>query len=136
MLQFIRKLFTHRYGAAATPYTGPIYLDTAGRTTGAQGVFLITPDVSVTLLTLAAVTGAAQDWPGGQGLWSVWGTWGGATAQLQYSPDSGTTWIDIDGVLLADNGGFILALPSDKLRVNIATPGGSTSLSSKMRRTG
>jgi hypothetical protein len=36
--------------------------------------------------------------------WAVYGTWGGTSAQLQWSPD-GTTWIDIDSVVATENGG-------------------------------
>ncbi|RQH14925.1 hypothetical protein [Bradyrhizobium sp. RP6] len=35
-------------------------------------------------------------WFGGRGSVSVWGTFGGGTVTLQMSPDSGTTWLDVD----------------------------------------
>lgn len=87
------------------------------------------PDV--VLLTAASATGAGVSVMNGRYSWFVWGTWGGATAQLQWSPDGGTTWIDIDGASLTANGGFLnIPISSGKVRVTI-TGGTSPSLSSK-----
>ncbi len=89
----------------------------------------------ITLLTAASATGAGVYWSGGAALWSVYGTWGGATAQMQYSPDQGTTWIDVDGATLTGNGGYIgIPLPEDQIRVAI-TGGSGVSLSSKLKLT-
>src|SRR4051812_12887870 len=41
------------------------------------------------------------DWPGGEGLLSIYGTWGAASVQLAYSPDGGTTYINTDGGLFS-----------------------------------
>ncbi|MGY4469361.1 hypothetical protein ACVWWK_005070 [Bradyrhizobium sp. LB9.1b] len=35
-------------------------------------------------------------WSGGHGSIAVWGNFGGGTVTLQMSPDSGTTWINVD----------------------------------------
>jgi hypothetical protein len=35
-------------------------------------------------------------WYGGRGTAAAWGNFGGGTATLQYSPDGGTTWINVD----------------------------------------
>jgi hypothetical protein len=35
-------------------------------------------------------------WPGGRGVFSAYGTFGGGTCLLQQSPDAGTTWINVD----------------------------------------
>jgi hypothetical protein len=43
-----------------------------------------------------AANGTAVEWGGGEGVFSVIGTFGGTTAKLQWSPDNGTTWIDVD----------------------------------------
>lgn len=47
------------------------------------------------LLSNAAATGTAQSWPGGDGVFAVRGTFGGATVKLQWSED-GTNWWDAD----------------------------------------
>lgn len=85
------------------------------------------------LLTDTDASGDAVDWPGGYGMWVVYGTWDGASAQLQLSPDNGTTWVDIDGALLTENGGWNgIVLPVGKIRVEI-TGAGTTSLSSNIK---
>ena len=35
-------------------------------------------------------------WAGGRGTFSAVGTFGAGTCKLQWSPDDGTTWIDVD----------------------------------------
>ena len=93
------------------------------------------PYEEVTLLTAAFATSAWFDWSGGQGLWEAWGDFDGESAQLQKSPDGGTTPIDIDGAVLTTNGGRLLTLPADKIRVKLLGTGGSlTSISSKMKQ--
>jgi len=48
----------------------------------------------------------------------VFGTWGGGTVTLQYSPDNGTTWITIQNVSLSANGnsGPLGGVQGDKIR--------------------
>lgn len=49
------------------------------------------------LLANASATGAAIEWAGGRGAFSVYsGTFGGASVALQWSPDGGTTWLPVD----------------------------------------
>jgi hypothetical protein len=67
---------------------------------------------------------AAVMWPGGRGSFVAYGTFGGGTAALQWSPDDGTTWINVDQggstyVTLTANseGGF--ELPQCQVRVNL-----------------
>lgn len=86
----------------------------------------------VELLNAAAATGSSDLWPGGWGAFIVWGTWNGATAKLQFSPDQGTTWIDVDGASLTVDGGGPFNLPPLKHRVAISGAGGSTSLSAAL----
>lgn len=85
----------------------------------------------VTLLVASAVTGPAKSWPGGPAVWFVYGTFGGATATLQLSPDNGTTWLDTNAVATSP-GGQQIPIPSTAL-VRLAISGGvGTSISSKL----
>jgi hypothetical protein len=87
----------------------------------------------ITLLSASSVSGGAAAIAGGRYFWAVYGTWDGATAQLQWSPNSGTTWVDLDGASVTANGGFTdIALAAGHVRVSISGAGGSTSLSSKL----
>jgi hypothetical protein len=70
---------------------------------------------------------------GGRYNWTVWGTWDGASAQLQWSPNVGTTWIDVDGAALTANGGWSdIPIAEGSVRVTISSAGGTTSLTSKL----
>ena len=86
---------------------------------------------SVTLLTAASATGAGVAVKPGTYGWVVWGTWDGATASLEFSPNGGTTWIDIEAATdqTANGGVFDLPLPGGHVRVAI-TGAGTTSLNS------
>ena len=83
------------------------------------------------LIDNAAVTGAAIDWPGGRGTFSVpVGTFSGATVKLQWSPDDGTTYQDVDRsgdtyVTLAAAGAGLFDLPVCKIEAVVS--GGSPS---------
>lgn len=35
-------------------------------------------------------------WTGGRGIFAAWGAFGGGTLKLQWSPDLGVTWMDVD----------------------------------------
>lgn len=88
------------------------------------------PDVA--LLSAASATGSGVVVTGGYYSWMIWGTWGGTTAQLQWSPDGGTTWIDIEEATASVNGGVSnIPIASGKVRV-LLTGGSSISLSSKL----
>lgn len=84
----------------------------------------------IVLLTAASVTGSSNAVDKGNYLWAVWGTFDGATATLQYTPNAGTTWIDVGASTQADLRGVPLLTGS--ARVAISGAGGSTSLSSKI----
>lgn len=89
------------------------------------------PPAKVVLLSAAAATGSGIEVSAGYYNWSVYGTWDSATAQLQWSPDAGTTWIDVDGVSLTANGGWTeVPIAFGLVRASISGAGGSTSLSS------
>jgi len=79
------------------------------------------------LLTNVAATGDAVVWPGGRGCFTVYSaTFGGGTVKLQWSPDDGTTWLDVDKsgdtyVTLTAVGAGNFDLPPCKIRANVAT---------------
>lgn len=86
----------------------------------------------VTLLTAASATGSAVAILKGRYNWAVYGTFSGGTTQLQWSPDSGTTWLNIDGVTLTANGLWTdIPLSAGHARVLISGAG-SASLTSKL----
>ncbi|QIG74348.1 hypothetical protein EVC08_036 [Rhizobium phage RHph_N65] len=81
---------------------------------------------SYSLLSNAAATGSAVSWPGGRGVFSVYaGTFSGATVKLQWSPDDGTTWLDVDNtgdtfVTLTAAGSGLFELPACSIRAFIS----------------
>lgn len=71
-----------------------MYQDEAGDYEGAKGVVAFSPRSPVlALLADGDETGSWVDWPGGEGVFAVEGTWGGATASLEFSLDGGSTAI-------------------------------------------
>jgi hypothetical protein len=78
------------------------------------------------LLDNEAATGAAADWPGGKGVFTVYqGTFGGATVKLQWSPDDGTTWLDVDAsgdtyTTMTAAGSGLFELPPCKIRAFVS----------------
>jgi hypothetical protein len=81
----------------------------------------------------ATAASASLDWGGGRGIFSAWGTFGGGTCALQWSPDDGTTWINADPsgstfVTFTANGVGGFELPPGKIRANL-TSASSASLS-------
>lgn len=100
-----------------------------GDGTFAEVIYSAPPDLD--LLTNASATGdAVTVLPAGYYNWSIWGTWDGASASLQWSPD-GITYINIDGVTASDDGGYLgIPISSGLVRVEISTPGAMTSLNS------
>lgn len=79
------------------------------------------------LLDDADETGASAQWPGGKGVFSAYkGTFGGATVKLQWSPDDGTTWLDVDAsgdtyVTFTAAGAGVFELPECLIRANVAS---------------
>jgi hypothetical protein len=89
--------------------------------------------LGVTLLSAAAATGSAVRTSGGRKAYFIYGTWDGATATLQWSPNGGTTWFSVAGSALTANGTFTdLPLSDGHCRVLISGAGGTTSLSSEI----
>lgn len=64
--------------------------------------------------------------------WHVRGTWGGATATLQWSPDRGATVLSLEVDPMTQNGLQIVAIPTGSVRVLI-TNGAGVSLVSDLR---
>lgn len=71
---------------------------------------------------------SAVIWNGGAGTWAVKGTFGGATAKLQWTPDNGTTWLDYSGASVTAAGYAHFDLPECQIRLNVAGGGGTESL--------
>jgi len=84
------------------------------------------------LLVDAAASGSWFNVSGGYYAWSVWGTWGGATAQLQWSPDDGVTAVSLEGLLVtADAAWLEIPIPHGAVRVLISG-GSGVSLDSRL----
>lgn len=77
--------------------------------------------------------GAAGAGPDGNGTFSVWGTWGGATCSLEFSPDKGTTWIPVGAAsTFTQDGVAKFSLNGGKIRATISGATGTTSLSASV----
>jgi hypothetical protein len=90
-------------------------------------VIVSTVLAALTLLTAASATGAGVAWPGGAGVMFVGGTFGGATAALQWSDDGSTWWALGAGYSLTAAGLIQFNLPSGQIRASI-TGGSGVSL--------
>ena len=88
------------------------------------------------LLNNASATGAAVQWDGGIGAFSVAGTFGGATVTMQWLGPDGTTYLDVgtDTTLTAAGAGAFV-LPPCKIRALVAsgTPSGLYAQADKVR---
>lgn len=82
----------------------------------------------IVLLDNAGAMGAAKQWPGGAGVFTVTGTFGGATVKLQQLGPDGTTWLDIAGgdvtLTAAGQGGFVLPAGAIRAAVTGGAPSG------------
>ena len=89
----------------------------------------------VVLLSNGSATGAGVQWPGGKGVATVVGTFGGTSATLQYLAPDGSTWLDVKtldpssgaqtAVALTAAGSIGFMLPPGPIR--IALTGGTPS---------
>lgn len=85
------------------------------------------------LLTAASATGSSEKVSHGHRTLVVYGTWDGATAKLQMSPDEGSTWVDVTDASFTADGAVIVVLTYPMLlRMHIASAGGSTSLTAEL----
>ncbi len=77
---------------------------------------------SVRLLDNGSATGEAMGWPGGAGVFTAAGTFGGATVKLQQLAPDGVTWLDISGgavdLTAPGQGGFVL--PAGPIRADVS----------------
>jgi hypothetical protein len=80
----------------------------------------------ITLLSALTTntSGSAFMWPGGRGVFCAWGTFGGGTCDIEFSPD-GTTWINADRsgetfVTFTANGVGEFVLPQGLIRATVA----------------
>jgi hypothetical protein len=93
---------------------------------------------SAVLLTAADETGAAVQINAGVYDWQIWGTWDGATAQLEVSPN-GTNWGPLVGHVTSGPttdqvyGVSKIGRSAGFARVVITGAGASTSLTSELR---
>lgn len=90
------------------------------------------------LISNGTATGDAMQWPGGEGTFSVVGTFNGATIKLQYLGPDGSTWMDagVDATLTAA-GGCNFQLASGLIRASVTgTPTGiyATATEAKFNR--
>ena len=110
------------------PSVGALVVDQEGNVIGESD--------DVTLLSGASSTGSSSTVPSGVYTWTVYGTWDGATATLQVTPNNGSTWISADEAIgvFTENAMMLCLLPNWPLRVAISGAGGSTSISSKLKR--
>ena len=83
-------------------------------------------DTEWDLLSNGSATGSAVRWTGGRGVFTVYSaTFSGATIKLQWSPDYGTTWLDVDRsgdtyVTFTAVGAGIFELPPCVVRANVS----------------
>lgn len=75
------------------------------------------------LLSNASATGSAKQWAGGRGLFSVEGTFDGATVQLQYAGPNGTL-TNVQGTALTAAGQVVVELPPGEVKATVS--GGSS----------
>lgn len=86
------------------------------------------------LLSNGSATGSAVEWPGGEGVFEVEGTWAGATASLQFQTANGT-WLDVgtDTTKTANGaGGFVL----HPCQIRVAITGSPSAVYAAVTRTG
>lgn len=77
--------------------------------------------VSIPLLINGSATGIATVWPGGQGVFTVIGTFGGATVKLQFLGPDQATWIDAgSATTLTANGAGLFYLHACQIRAFVS----------------
>jgi len=88
------------------------------------------------LLYQATETGSPIFFQNGTYEWLIWGTWGGATAQLQQAPTATGPWIDFNDVNTEANGRMTgIPIAKSWIRVNLTNTTEETSLTSTFTRT-
>lgn len=89
-----------------------------------------------TLFTVDTTDGDSPTyrWEGGGGLIAIYGTMGGATVSLQWSPDDGITWFELDSFTATGQANFNVpgGVP---VKAVISSAGGGTIISAKLFET-
>jgi hypothetical protein len=84
----------------------------------------IESDIALFSAQAASGNGASARWHGGRGVFAAYGTFGGGTVKLQWSPDDGTTWLDVDNgtsyVTFTANGSGGFELPNCLIRASLS----------------
>ena len=75
------------------------------------------------LLSNASATGAAAQWSGGRGVFSVAATFGGGSVTLQYLGPDGSTWLT-GATALTAAGLVAFELPPGQIRAAVVTATG------------
>ena len=92
--------------------------------------------LSVRLLDEGSVTGSAGRWAGGSGVFTVTGTFGGATVKLQQLGPDGATWLDVSGghvdLTAPGQGGFVLPEGQVRAAVSGGTPSSLTAVATQV----
>jgi hypothetical protein len=85
---------------------------------------------NVQLLVKSAYTGPLLQWPGGIGVFSCVGTWGGATVTLEFqAPDNSTMIVAGTYTTLTANGAGVFNLYQGNIQAVVSGATGTTSLS-------
>lgn len=71
-------------------------------------------------LLAAGVAPGTVEWPGGAGFFVAYGTFGGTTIKLRWSPDSGTTWFDVASNSFTADGYGTFSLPPGRIDANVS----------------
>ena len=85
---------------------------------------------SIELIKSASATGAAFLWPGGDGVFSCTGTWGGATCALHFMGAGGNYFAAGPYTTLTADGGGAFTLPRGMIKA-VITNAGSTTLTAQ-----
>ncbi len=94
-------------------------------------------NLSLPLLVNATATGSAHRVEkSGRYIWSVDGTFGGDTAQLQALSPDGTSFIDVPGASLAAQGFFVVDVSGGTKVKCTLTGGGSSAMYSNLTYAG
>jgi len=93
----------------------------------------INADPRSTLLVAAAATGPVVFWPGGIGMFTVVGIFGGATVTLQYLAPDNSTWVAAGAdTTLTAAGNAVADLPRAAIQAAVSNAGVSTSLTASI----
>jgi hypothetical protein len=81
--------------------------------------------------TANANSTATIDWPGGKGTVVGYGTWDTSSLKFQWSPDGGTTYIDLALTAMTANDYDNFEIGPGKIRANLSSVGASTSVNAQ-----